>query len=38
LTPAVRALIDHLAIGIKEDKSMEPSSEFTVQATDRKSA
>jgi DNA-binding transcriptional LysR family regulator len=37
LTPAVRALIDHLAIGIKEDKSMDSSSEFTVAMTDQAS-
>ena len=28
LTPAVRALIDHLAIGFKEDDALDPSSEF----------
>jgi DNA-binding transcriptional LysR family regulator len=30
LTPAVRALIDHLVIGFKEDDALEPSSEFKV--------
>jgi DNA-binding transcriptional LysR family regulator len=30
LTPAVRALIDHLAIGFKEDDAMVSSSEFSV--------
>jgi DNA-binding transcriptional LysR family regulator len=29
LTPAVRALIDHLAIGFKEDDAMDSPSEFT---------
>jgi DNA-binding transcriptional LysR family regulator len=33
LTPAVRALIDHLAIGIKEEKSLGPSSGFTGRPT-----
>jgi DNA-binding transcriptional LysR family regulator len=30
LTPAVRALIDHLAIGFKEDETMDSPSEFSV--------
>jgi DNA-binding transcriptional LysR family regulator len=30
LTPAVRALIDHLAIGFKEDDAMDSASEFVV--------
>jgi DNA-binding transcriptional LysR family regulator len=30
LTPAVRALIDHLAIGFKEDAAMDAASEFVV--------
>jgi DNA-binding transcriptional LysR family regulator len=29
LTPAVRALIDHLAIGFKDDQSMDSPSNFT---------
>jgi DNA-binding transcriptional LysR family regulator len=37
LTPAVRALIDHLAIGFKEDDALDPSSEFKIseRAEDR---
>jgi DNA-binding transcriptional LysR family regulator len=31
LTPAVRALIDHLAIGIKQEKALGSPSEFTVR-------
>jgi DNA-binding transcriptional LysR family regulator len=30
LTPAVRALIDHLVIGFKEDDTLDPSSEFKI--------
>jgi DNA-binding transcriptional LysR family regulator len=30
LTPAVRALIDHLAIGFKEDEALDLSSEFKI--------
>jgi DNA-binding transcriptional LysR family regulator len=30
LTPAVRALIDHLVIGFKEDETLDPSSEFRI--------
>jgi DNA-binding transcriptional LysR family regulator len=33
LTPAVRALIDHLVIGIKKEKSLGSASEFTVRPT-----
>jgi DNA-binding transcriptional LysR family regulator len=32
LTPAVRALIDHLAIGFKEDEAMDSPSEFSGRA------
>jgi DNA-binding transcriptional LysR family regulator len=32
LTPAVRALIDHLAIAFKEDDALDPPAEFTVKA------
>jgi DNA-binding transcriptional LysR family regulator len=38
LAPAVRALIDHLAIGFKEDESLDPSSEFTGRAGGQASA
>ena len=34
LTPAVRALIDHLAIGFKEDDAMDSPSEFTGRIAD----
>jgi DNA-binding transcriptional LysR family regulator len=30
LTPAVRALIDHLVIGFKQDDTLDPSSEFRI--------
>jgi DNA-binding transcriptional LysR family regulator len=30
LTPAVRALIDHLVIGFKEDNTLDPASEFKI--------
>jgi DNA-binding transcriptional LysR family regulator len=36
LTPAVRALIDHLAIGFKEDDSMAPPSEVPAAGTPRR--
>ena len=38
LTPAVRALIDHLVIGFKEDDAMDSPSEVPAQAsaTDRR--
>ena len=35
LTPAVRALIDHLVIAFKEDDALDPPSEFTVKAGER---
>jgi DNA-binding transcriptional LysR family regulator len=34
LTPAVRALIDHLVIGFKEDDAMDSASKFNVRVAD----